>query len=321
MPWYKARMMERPARPCPRFLALLLLAGLTLAAAPGCRGKSPAADPAYIGDLEKWRAERLASLTSEYGWLSVVGLFWLHPGANRFGSDPGNEVVLPGAGTPAVAGVLELRQDGSVLLRPGSGSALTVGGAPATERVLASDRAGSPDLLAIGAVRFYMIERGGKLAVRVKDPESARRVRFAGIRSFPVDLAFRVEGTFEPYATPREVLLATHQGPEQTMLAPGLVRFELAGKALSLEPLVSSPADATFFFVFRDATSGHETYGAGRFLDAPAPKPPSRTVVLDFNRAYTPPCAFTPYATCPLPPKQNDLPVRVTAGEEFSARH
>ena len=315
-------MMEWLRRPHVR--RLVLLAGATMVvyvALPACRRKAAALDPAYLADLEKWRAERLASLTSEYGWLSVVGLFWLQPGANRFGSDPGNEVVLPGAGTPAVAGTLELRPDGTVVLHPGPGAGVTLGGSPATERVLASDRTGNPDLLAIGAVRFYLIERGGKLAVRVKDPKSARRVRFAGIRSFPVDPAFRVEGTFEPYPAPREVAVATVQGPEQRMLAPGLVRFRLGGTTLALEPLVSSPKDTDFFFVFRDATSGRETYGAGRFLDTPAPKAPATAVVLDFNRAYTPPCAFTPYATCPLPPKQNELPVRVEAGEKFSGGH
>jgi uncharacterized protein (DUF1684 family) len=198
---------------------------------------------------------------------------------------------------------------------------VTLAGSPATERTLASDRGGKPDVLTAGAVRFYLIERGGKLAVRVKDPQSARRVGFAGIRYFPVDAAYRVEGTFEPYPEPREVAVATVQGPEQQMLAPGLVRFQLGGRNLTLEPFVSSPDDTEFFFVFRDATSGTETYGAGRFLDTPVPNPPSTVVVLDFNKAYSPPCAFTPYATCPLPPRQNELSVRIEAGEKFGPGH
>jgi uncharacterized protein (DUF1684 family) len=287
----------------------------------GCGGRTPAVDPGYLAQLEAWRAERLASLTADDGWLSVVGLFWLHPGENRFGTDPRNEVVLPGKATAAVAGTLELRNDGTVLLHPGPGAGLTLAGSPATERTLASDRGGKPDVLTAGAVRFYLIERGGKLAVRVKDPQSARRVGFAGIRYFSVDPAFRVEGTFEPYPEPREVAVATVQGPEQKMLAPGLVRFRLGGRSLALEPFVSSPDDSEFFFVFRDATSGADTYGAGRFLDTPVPKPPSTVVVLDFNKAYSPPCAFTPYATCPLPPKQNELPLRVEAGEKIGPVH
>lgn len=287
----------------------------------GCGRKAPAVDPGYLAEIEKWRAERQTSLTSENGWLSVVGLFWLRPGPNRFGSDPGNEVVLPGRDTPAVAGTLELMQDGTVLLHPNPGAAVTVGAVPGTDRVLASDRKGKPDVLAIGPVRFYVIERGGKLAVRVKDPHSARRVGFAGIRYFPVDPAFRVEGTFEPYPAAREVAVATIQGPEQKMLVPGVVRFMLRGQALALEPFVSSPEDKGFFIVFRDSTSGGETYGAGRFLDAAAPTAGSSRVVLDFNQAYNPPCAYTPYATCPLPPKQNELPVRIEAGEKSSGGH
>jgi uncharacterized protein (DUF1684 family) len=302
--------------------ALLATAVLvSTATLSGCGRGTPAVDPGYLAHIEAWRAERLASLTSDDGWLTVVGLFWLHSGENRFGADPGNEVVLPGKGTPAVAGTLELRQDGTVLLHSGPGTGVTLAGSPATEQVLASDRRGRPDVLAAGAVRFYLIERGGKLAVRVKDLHSARRVGFAGIRYFPVDPEYRVEGTFEPYPTPREVAVATVQGPEQKMLAPGLVRFRLGGNSLALEPFLSSPDDTSFFFVFRDATSGTETYGAGRFLDTPVPKAPSTAVALDFNKAYSPPCAFTPYATCPLPPRQNELPVRIEAGEKFGPGH
>jgi uncharacterized protein (DUF1684 family) len=130
-----------------------------------------------------------------------------------------------------------------------------------------------------------------------------------------------VVGTFEPYASPRRVTVATVHGPEQTMFAPGLVRFTLHGRALALEPFVSSPGETSFFFVFRDATSGTETYGAGRFLDADAPQNGSREVTLDFNEAYTPPCGFTAFATCPLPPKVNELAVRIEAGEMFVGPH
>lgn len=295
-----------------------LLLGVLQAA---CGRNAPAVDPRYLAEIETWRAERLASLTSEDGWLTVVGLTWLRPGENRFGSAPGNEVVLPGRGTPALAGTLELRQDGTALLHPRPAIGLTLGGSPATERVLASDRTGRPDILAVGSIRFYLIDRSGKLAVRVKDPHSARRVGFAGIRHFPVDPAYHVEASFEPYPAPREVAVATIQGPEQKMFVPGVLRFTLRGQALALEPFVSSPEDDTFFIVFRDPTSGSETYGAGRFLDATPPVKGSRTVVLDFNKAYSPPCAFTPYATCPLPPRQNELPVRIEAGEKFSGGH
>jgi uncharacterized protein (DUF1684 family) len=304
-----------------RLGVLAVSALISLVALPACRRKAPAVDPGYLAQIEKWRAERLASLTAEDGWLTVVGLSWLRPGENRFGSDPGNEVVLPHRDTPALAGNIELRQDGTALLHSRPGTGLTLGGSPATERVLASDRTGRPDILGVGSIRFYLIDRGGKLAVRVKDPHSPRRVGFSGIRYYAVDPAYRVSGSFEPYPAPREVAVATVQGPEQKMLAPGVVRFTLRGQALALEPFVSSPEDDTLFIVFSDATSGSETYGAGRFLDAAAPAKGSRHVALDFNRAYSPPCAFTPYATCTLPPRQNQLPVRIEAGEKFSGGH
>jgi uncharacterized protein (DUF1684 family) len=299
--------------------AAAVLALATLSA--GCARKSSAVDPTYLTGIEKWRAERLASLRSEDGWLAVVGLVWLRPGENRFGSDPANEVVLPGRGMPPVAGTLELREDGTVVLHPGPEPGLRVNGAPATGRLLRSDHAGDPDVLGLGSIRFYLIERGGKLAVRVKDPHSARRTGFGGLHYFPVNPAYRVKASFEPYREPHQVAVATAQGPKQQMLVPGLVRFTLGGRALALEPFVSSPEDRSFFFVFRDATSGSETYGAGRFLDVAVPANGSRKVVMDFNLAYTPPCAFTPYATCPLPPTQNEIPIRIEAGEKFNGAH
>ncbi len=298
-----------------RAVAALSLPAVLLASA--CTRKAPVVDPAYRAEIETWRAARVAALTAPDGWLSLSGLYWLKPGANRFGSDPGNEIVLPGAGSPAVAGVIDLRPDGAAVLEPGSGAAVTVGGSAAGTRALRSDRDGNPDVVALGTYRFYVIDRAGTLGVRVKNIASPARLHFKGIECFPLDPAYRVTGTFQPYAVPREVKVATHQGPSQTMLAPGLVRFSLGGQALALEPFISSPGDRTFFFVFRDATSDRETYGAGRFLDADAPPPGEHTVVLDFNKATNPPCAFTPFATCPLPPPGNELPVRIAAGEMY----
>jgi uncharacterized protein (DUF1684 family) len=310
---------RRRIRRRPLVLVSALLAAL--AALAGCGKRAPAVNPAYQGEIESWRAARLAALTAEDGWLTVTGLYWLEPGDNPFGAAPGNTVVLPGKGVPPVAGVFELRRDGTVVVHPREGAGVTLDGAPPPNRALRSDRSGTPDVLRIGAVRFYVIDRAGTLAVRVKDPDNPARARFEGIRSFPVDPACRVEGTLEAYAVPREVTVATAQGPQQKMLVPGVVRFTLAGKALALQPFVSSPDDRTYMFVFRDLTSAVETYGAGRFLDTDAPSPGSLKVTLDFNKAYSPPCAFTPFATCPLPPRQNELPLRIEAGEMHSGTH
>ncbi len=282
-----------------------------------CGPKAAPVSDAYRAEVERWRSQRLAALTSEDGWLTLAGLYWLKPGENRFGADPANEVVLHGRGVPARAGSFELAPEGSVVAHVQPDAGVTLAGQPVPARPLHSDRDGKPDILVVGSVRFYLINRSGKLAVRVKDRESPVRTGFKGLAYFSINPAYRVEGTFEPYAAPREVTVATEQGPAQRMLVTGLVRFVLAGRALALEPFLSSPDDNEFEFVFRDATAGHETYGAGRFLDVPVPPRGSRRVVLDFNYAYSPPCAFTPYATCPLPPRQNELPVRIEAGEKF----
>lgn len=293
--------------------ACLALA-LTLLAAFGC-DRRPPADPAYLAELEAWRGERLAELTAEDGWLTLVALAWLEPGDNPFGSAPSNRVVLPGRGVPPVAGTLTLEADGAVVLRTAPEAGVTVDGQPATEARLRSDRDGSPQIVAVGPLRLRIIERGGRKAVRARDPGSPARASFPGLEYFPVDPRLRVEGAFEPYAEPREVRIQSYQGPDQTMIAPGIVRFEILGAACALEPLAASRQPTGLFFVFRDATAGIETYGAGRFLDADLPDPATGRVILDFNRAYNPPCAFTPYATCPLPPPRNVLAARIEAGE------
>ncbi len=311
--------MRRPRPTANRVIVTILAVAATGVA--GCARRPPAVDPAYRAEIEAWRAERLARLTAADGWLTLTGLFWLRPGANRFGSDPGNEVVLPAGRAPAVAGTLELRSDATVVVHPAAEVGLTINGGSPTDRALASDRQGRPDLLRLGSLTLYVIGRAGKLGVRVKDAENQARVRFKGIEHFPIDPAFRVRATFEPYPSPREVPVATVQGPTQRMTAPGLVRFTLGGRPLALEPFLESPTDTTFFFVFKDVTSGRETYGAGRFLDAAAPPQGTRELVLDFNEAYTPPCGFTPFATCPLPPPENVLPLRVEAGEKYRGTH
>ena len=284
----------------------------------GCGRGGPAVDPAYRAEVEQWRAKRLASLTSETGWLTVVGLFWLQPGENRFGADPGNEVVLRGSGVPPLAGTFELRPDGAVLAHPRAEAGVTLAGQPVPDRPLRSDAEGKPDVLSLGSARFFVIRRGGKAAIRAKDTQNPARTAFKGIDYFPIDPAYRVEAAWETYAKPRDVLIPSTQGPPQKMVVPGVARFELAGKPYALEPYASSPDDPEFMFVFRDATAGHETYGAGRFLDVERPTGEAHKLVLDFNYAYNPPCAFTAYATCPLPERQNELPVRIAAGEKFS---
>lgn len=295
--------MRKPLLPI--LLAVLLAA---------CAEHVPPPDPAYLAEVEAWRAERLERLTADDGWLTVVGLDWLEPGINRFGSDPANEIVLDAPGIPGLAGTIELSDDGTVVARAAAGAEVTVNGEPMAESVLHSDAQGEPDLVGVGRLRFFIIERAGRLAARVKDPQAAARRDFAGIDSFPVDPRYRVTATLEPYPEPREVEIPTVLGTPTTMLAPGVLHFTLLDRELSLEPYLSAPDDPEYFLIFRDLTSGETTYGAGRFLSAPAADAEGRTT-LDFNLAYNPPCAFTPYATCPLPPPGNSLAVAVESGE------
>lgn len=283
--------------------------------------RRPAPEPSYLEELENVRARRIASLTKEDGWLSLVGLHWLKPGENPFGSDPAAAIPLTAPGIPPRAGAFDLRPDGTVTVRSEAGAPVSVNGALPSGAPLATDQSGKPDLVTVGRLRLTVIRRGDQLAARVRDPESPARKGFRGLAYFPVDPGLRVKGTFEPYTALHEVEVPSAHGPAQKLLAAGLVRFELRGKALALEPFVDSPDDDTFFFVFRDRTAGTETYGAGRFLNVPAPKTGDWAIVLDFNRATNPPCAFTPFATCPLPTPRNDLPVRIEAGEKAPAGH
>lgn len=295
-----------------------LLPSLTLlvVAAACAEGPTPM-DPAHLAELEEWRAERVERLRADDGWLTLVGLEWLEPGESTVGAAAGADVKLPDGAAPAEVGTIELAADGTLTFRAAPGAEVTLDGEPVEEVVLATDAEGAPTELRAGRVLFYPIARGEKTGLRIKDPEAVTRTEFAGIEHYPPDDRFRVEATFEAYPSPRRVRIPTLAGAETEMLAPGVLRFELLGRELTLQPMVSSPEDDSLFLVFADDTSGVTTYGACRFLLAERP-PDGGATVLDFNYAYNPPCAFTPFATCPLPPEGNRLPVLVAAGEKYS---
>lgn len=254
-----------------------------------------AADPADASAWKAWRERREARLRDPEGWLALTGLHWLSEGENRLEGLPGAFVL----------------QGGKVTLRAGTADGYLLDGAPATGRALASDASEKPDRLHLGSRVVQIIERGGAVAVRVWDAASPALRAFRGIETFPYDPRWRVEARWEAYPEPRRVEQPSAAGPPQKALAPGKAHFTVGGKELSLEPTLE---DGSLMFVFKDATAPSETYGAGRFLGAALPA--AGKVVLDFNRAYNPPCAFTPYATCPLPDRQNVLPVRIEAGEK-----
>jgi len=266
--------------------------------------------PAYKAEIEKYRANRIAELTAPNGWLAVQGLFWLHEGANSAGSDPASEIKLPPR-TPKKIGVFTLK-DKTVSFTAEPGAGVTAAGKP-VETFGFDPRKGEDSAVTVNGVTLFVIRRSDKVGLRMLDPDSDARKHFDGLTYFPLDVKYHVKAKFVPYEQPKTVQVPNVLGQLVPMESPGRVEFTLDGKPYSLEPVYETAKHEDLFFIFKDPTSRTETYGAGRFLHTPLPKDGS--VDLDFNRAYNPPCAFTDFATCPLPVKENQLPVRIPAGE------
>jgi uncharacterized protein (DUF1684 family) len=243
----------------------------------------------------------------------VAGLFWLQEGENRFGSDPKAPVLLPAHSSPAQAGIFRVHA-GKVTVEVAPGVAVTLAGKPVTKADLHADVPGPADVLALGRLRFFVIERSGKLAIRLRDLDAPTRKTLPPLRWFPVRHEYRVVGKFVAHPAPKKLAIPNVLGLVDEMVSPGVVVFQLQGQELKLEAVWEEPGAKELFFIFRDRTSTHETYGAGRFFYADNPDAQGQ-VIIDFNKAYTPPCAFTRFATCPLPPRQNQLPLRIEAGE------
>ncbi|HEV8413949.1 MAG TPA: DUF1684 domain-containing protein [Bryobacteraceae bacterium] len=258
------------------------------------------ADSTYQRQIAQWRAEREAKLKADDGWLTVVGLHWLHEGVNTVGSDPNADAPLPSS-LPARVGTITLSK-GKAHFKP-------AGGVQLKEMDLKTDVTEQYDRLALGRVKFFVIERETKFGVRVKDNDSEARKKFAGLRWYPVDPSWNIRAKFIP--SPHQVSFDTEVGVKEKDESPGYVTFTRGGRDYKMEAVKE---DDDLWFVFRDLTSGKTTYGASRFLYTPFPK--DGFVEMDFNKAENPPCMFTDYATCPLPTPQNRLQLAVTAGEQ-----
>ena len=231
----------------------------------------------------------------------MAGLFWLHEGENSVGSDPASEVVLP-SGAAARAGNLILR-DGAVAFRPFGGAAKAL-------------RPDSDDVISFDGASIAIIRRGGKTAARLRDPNAVTRRNFTGCNWFPIDARWRIPAKWVPYPQPKKIAILNILGMTSDEPSPGYAEFDLNGSHLRLQPVID---EGQLFFMFKDRTSGESTYPAGRFLYAAIPT--GSVVDLDFNKAKNPPCAFTAFATCPLPPKANTLPVAIEAGEKKYGKH
>ncbi|HVE70273.1 MAG TPA: DUF1684 domain-containing protein [Thermoanaerobaculia bacterium] len=286
-----------------RFAVLAFAALVT-----GCGMQEPKIDTnAHAQEVREWQKNRDTRLRKEDSWLTLIGLHWLTDGENT--------VTLTKASAP------QLR-----LLRSGTSTVLhatepmTVDGKPVTGDVpLRADAdEGGPTIVQMGSVRFNVIKRGERYGLRVKDAEAETRTGFKGLEYYPIDPKWRVTARFEAYHPPKKIPITDVTGMTADNISPGSLAFEIDGKEYRLDPIIEEGSDE-YFIIFRDATSADTTYPAGRYLYAPQAK--DGKTVIDFNKAYNPPCAFTPYATCPLPPMQNRLPVRIEAGEKKYGDH
>jgi hypothetical protein len=262
----------------------------------------------YRKQIQAWQQHREAGLRSPTGWLTLAGLFWLNQGKNTIGSGETSDFLLP-KDAPTQVGVFEV-SGREVKFRNLTGADVTVNGKPVTNPVILQhdDDDEKCDKVEAGPVQFYVINRDKRLAVRVKDRKSETLKNFKGTEFFPINSDFRFEAKFTE--SPQKIPVPNILGKTEMQESPGIVEFAYKGQTYRLRPIFEGK---TLFFIFKDLTSKKETYQAGRMVNTPLPE--NGKVVLDFNRAYNPPCAFTPYATCPLPPKENVLPIRVEAGE------
>jgi len=267
-------------------------------------------------DISLFRRARIARLTSDKGWLTVIGKFWLAPGAHRIGAGAGSEILLPADRAPDDVGTITL-DDGVVRLDANPQVELYARGERVRSMVLRSDAEPDPDDVVLGSLTLELIRRGDRLALRVRDAKSAARLSFPGIPAYPTDPTWRIVARLESASAEREVMFEDSDGEPQSYLSPGMAVFDKSGVSCRLWPVFENDRKR-LFVLFSDLTNrDHHTYEGGRFLYAPLPE--GGRILLDFNKAFNPPCAFTPYAVCPLPSDDNRLPLRVEAGEKRPA--
>ncbi len=264
----------------------------------------------YKSEVEKWRSEHETDLKSETGWFTLAGLFWLKEGVNTIGAGEKYDIQLTENFKDGKFGEI-LFANGTATLKVENGVDATADSKQISEIALVSDVDQKQTVVKTGSQTFYVIKREEKFGVRLKDKNNKARLNFKGLHWFPIDVKLKVTATFEPFSEPKEILIPNMLGGNFKMKSEGILKFKLNGKNYSLQPVES---DGKFFIIFRDLTSKSKTYGVGRFLYAEKSK--DNKIILDFNKAENPPCAYTTFATCPIPPKQNRLKIAVKAGEK-----
>ncbi len=300
-----------------RNLKMKTASSLLLCAALLASGGAPAAaDAGYVKSVEAWRAHAEASLRKDDGWLTLAGRYVMHSGANTFGTGKDNDIVFPKGLGPERMGTVTVAP-GRVLVKLAPGVTMTSDGFTMTDKVLDTDP-GNRDWVSFGRAAFHVIEHEGRYVLRLADNESEVRERFIARVWYPVSARYRVPAKFVPYQPPRRISIVNVIDEVSEEPSPGYVEFRLHGRRYRLDA-VGDEGDG-LFFVFRDATAGKTTYPSGRFLYVADKPKPGGTFLLDLNRAYNPPCAFSAFTTCPLPPRQNILATRIEAGEKYPPR-
>jgi uncharacterized protein (DUF1684 family) len=294
-----------------RYLFIFPLIFLLLAA--GC--EKDTGSPEYVKSIKQWHEKRVARLKTETGWLNLVGLYWLNEGKNTFGSAEDNDIVFPD-NAPAHIGTFVLN-NGVVTVKINPEVKVTNSSRPVSDMQLKDDLSDSTNVLQLGSLRWFIINRNGRYGVRLRDINAPLVKEFKGIETYPVNEKWRIDAKFDPYPEPKVIEIPNIIGSFEKDTVSGKLVFAIDGKTYTLDPVNEGNE---FFIIFADETNGEETYGAGRFLYTDKPDS-SGKVVLDFNKAYNPPCAFTRFATCPLPPKDNYLHLKITAGEKKYGNH
>lgn len=271
----------------------------------------------YVKAVEKWRSDEEADLKKETGWLTVAGLFWLREGINTIGTGRDFDVRLTDNFKQKKFGEIDFKSGVATLKVESGVEAQSDGKSISTAIDLVSDERGKPTQIRTGSQTFFLIRREERFGIRLKDSQSKARLAFKGMHWFPIDESYKVTARFEAAPEPKELMVPNVLGGFFKMKSPGILKFALKGKEYSLQPV--DEGDGTLFIIFRDESNLNETYSAGRFLYAD--KPVNGEAVLDFNKAQNPPCAFTSFATCPLPPPQNSLEVEIKAGEKRYGDH
>lgn len=269
----------------------------------------------YQKEVQSWREKREAELKSENGWFSLAGLFWLKEGINTIGAGKDFDIQLTDNFKQGKFGEIVFQNE-TVTLKIENGVEAFNDNKQISEIVLVSDEKGKPNVIQTGSQNFYLIKREDKYGIRLKDKNTKERLSFNGLNWFPVNKKLKINATFEPFDNPKEIIIPNQIGGSYKMKSSGILKFKLNGKTYSLQPIDEGDK---YFIVFRDLTSKNETYGLGRFLYAERTK--DGKVVLDFNKAENPPCAYTSFATCPIPPPQNRLQVVIKAGEKRYGDH